>query len=509
LKLILQPTKPIYSNNDQQPLGENTNIGVRKYIKTSSFPLIPQLVKGSELETIMRAMEKGKVDLHVFQSGFKVGMNSTHKKGGKTVDKRLQLFGDDGLINLEHVNELSNNDNHMLIDIKGFKIQQEVPYHDHPGDVNKGTQESKSLFTNIRHIAGFKYEGKENLSGADLEKIYNQKYKELYREAAEKLRKELYAKDSKGNPTRRLDFVKIKKLFDEEANSRGLPINDKIGLRLNEKKDAFDFPLWALPAASKYESMLISIVDNRVRKLKIPGNSFVLGSEAGFRFKKLETFEEEGIKTIQKYQSSIIFTSNFDGESLQSFRPDGEGMKPSQVFLPCKLMGADGHFIDLMKYTVSKNGRLYLDEERLPKDILKMFGFRIPTQGHNSMAALEVAGFLPEICGDLIIASQDLVVQMGSDFDVDKLYVYQYSTKEVPNSSEDNIKLIEKNIATRELNNSIKSELKILGSMSSDRQSNLDVFGFTVSEQKEKLKKLREELDELNSDLNKFKDSID
>ena len=47
--------------------------------------------------------------------------------------------------------------------------------------------------------------------------------------------------------------------------------------------------------------------------------------------------------------------------------------------------------------------------------LLKLFGFRIPTQGHNSMAALEIAGFLPKECGDLIIASQDLVVQMGSD----------------------------------------------------------------------------------------------
>jgi hypothetical protein len=44
-----------------------------------------------------------------------------------------------------------------------------------------------------------------------------------------------------------------------------------------------------------------------------------------------------------------------------------------------------------------------------------MFGFRIPTQGHNSMASIEIAGFLPESAGDLIIATQDFIKQMGSD----------------------------------------------------------------------------------------------
>ena len=184
---------------------------------------------------------------------------------------------------------------------------------------------------------------------------------------------------------------------------------------MNEFDNTFKYPLWALPSAKQYESLIISLVDNRVRKIKLPGNSFVLGSEAGFKFKKLETFEKEGLATIRKYQDRIIFTSNFNGESLQSYREDGEGMKPSQVFVPNKLKAENGEFIDLMKYTYRKDGKLFLDESRLPKDLLKMFGFRIPTQGHNSMSALEIAGFLPAACGDLIIASQDLVVQMGSD----------------------------------------------------------------------------------------------
>ena len=407
LTLVLQPTKPLYSNNRQVKIGGVT-VGLRSYIKTSSFPLIPQLVKDTELEPVMRSMESGKskVDMIVFESGFKVG----------AVDNKLSLFDEKtGLANIDNINSISNEANHIVLPIKGYKIQQEVPYHDHPGDVNKGTQESKLLFSNIKHISGFEYGVDENNkpikhTGEELEKIYNDKYRQLYEKEAEKLRKEILIEG-----INRLDFEKLQKILAEEANNRNYSINDKIGLSLNEKKDAFNFPLWTLPAAHQYESMIISVVDNRVRKLKIPGNSFVLGSEAGFKYKKIETFEDEGVKTIKKYQDSIIFTSKFNGESLLSYREDGDKMKPTQVFVPNKLQGKNGEFIDLMKYTKTVNGRLYIDEDRFPTDLMNMFGFRIPTQGHNSMTSIEIAGFLPAECGDLIIASQDLVTQMGSD----------------------------------------------------------------------------------------------
>ncbi len=430
--VVLQPTKPIYANNRQVGLNNSKSIGVRNYIKTSSFPLIPQLVRGTELESVVKVMEKNGVDMHVFESGYKVGATDMHKVGDNYVDGKIKIFNKDGSINEENVNLLGTDGNFIDLDIRGFKIQQEVPYHDHPGVVNRGTQESKLLFSNIKHINGFKYDGK-TLNGQELEDIYHSKYKEIYQNEAKKLKDELFKKDANGNPTNQVDFKKLQEILKEEANNRGYSINDIIGLDLNEFDNTFKYPLWALPSAKQYESLIISIVDNRVRKIKLPGNSFVLGSEAGFSFKKQIQTGSKGMDTIRKYQDRIIFTSNFDQEqqSLLPYREDGEGMKPSQVFIPMKLKGANGEFIDLMKYTFIKDGKLMLDEDRLPKNLLKLFGFRIPTQGHNSMAALEIAGFLPKECGDLIIASQDLVVQMGSDFDVDKLYTYNYSTKEI------------------------------------------------------------------------------
>ena len=423
LKIILQPTKLVYVNNTQNSLSDENTVGVRHYIKTSSFPLIPQLVKDSQLEGVMRAMDKGQIDMHVFESGYKVGSKSTHSAKGNNVAGKMNLFytvkdnvdpeliGD---INPEALELMSNNNNIIQLPIRGFKIQQEVPYHDHPGVVNKGTQESKLLFSNIREIGGFKYGGK-TYNGNALEKIYIQKYKEIYKQQSDKLRNEIFTKDANGIPTGTVDIEAVQKILKEEAISRNYSINDIIGLDINEFDKTFKYPIWALPSARQYESLLMSIVDNRVRKLKIPGNSFVLGSEAGFKYKGLEIFEKEGEATLKKYQDRIIYTSSFNGISLQSYREDNGEMKGSQVFVPMKLKGANNEFIDIMKYTQVVGGKLMIDESRLPKELLNMFGFRIPTQGHNSMMKLEIAGFLPAEAGDLIIASQDLVTQMGSD----------------------------------------------------------------------------------------------
>jgi hypothetical protein len=62
----------------------------------------------------------------------------------------------------------------------------------------------------------------------------------------------------------------------------------------------------------------------------------------------------------------------------------------------------------------------------IQKELLELFGMRIPNQGFNSTALIEVVGFLPKNMGDLIIAPREFVTRMGSDFDIDKLYTYHF-----------------------------------------------------------------------------------
>jgi exodeoxyribonuclease-5 len=199
-------------------------------------------------------------------------------------------------------------------------------------------------------------------------------------------------------------------------------------LELNADGTDFKIPLWASPYANKFESLLTSLVSNKIVKQKLPGTSSVLGSEEGFKIR-------EGDKAAGDLKNSgIVFTEGFDPvKGLQPMRIDPVTKKilPDQVIMPFKFRAESGEILNIDEFTVvvrdGEESRKMLDMTKVPKEILETFGFRIPTQKQNSMAGIEIVGFLPEAMGDLLLVPRDFTRRMGSDFDVDKLYQYFYN----------------------------------------------------------------------------------
>lgn len=214
-------------------------------------------------------------------------------------------------------------------------------------------------------------------------------------------------------------------LADEVKSSQGYPANMLSALELNASGTDFKIPLWASPYADKFESLLASLVTNKVIKQKFPGGSYVLGSEEGFKIKE----GDEAAGDLKN--SNIVFTSKFiPKDGLQPMRYDKETGKilPAQIMIPFKFRDEQGNILNINEFIIiGEDGRKMLDTSKMPEKLLQLFGFRIPTQKRNSMAAVEIVGFLPEAQGDLILAPRDFVKQMGSDFDVDKLYTYMYN----------------------------------------------------------------------------------
>tara|TARA_R110000868_G_scaffold175148_4_gene412089 strand:- start:1638 stop:7859 length:6222 start_codon:yes stop_codon:yes gene_type:complete len=214
-------------------------------------------------------------------------------------------------------------------------------------------------------------------------------------------------------------------LADEVKSSQGYPANMLSALELNAAGTDFKIPLWASPYADKFESLLASLVTNKVIKQKFPGGSYVLGSEEGFKIKE----GDEAAGDLKN--SNIIFTSKFiPKDGLQPMRYDKETGKilPAQIMIPFKFRDEQGNILNINEFIIiGEDGRKMLDISKMPEKLLQLFGFRIPSQKRNSMGAVEIVGFLPEAQGDLILAPRDFVKQMGSDFDVDKLYTYMYN----------------------------------------------------------------------------------
>jgi exodeoxyribonuclease-5 len=237
--------------------------------------------------------------------------------------------------------------------------------------------------------------------------------------------------ERKNMPARKLADI----LANEVKTRAGYPLNMLSALELNivknpdgsvnEELTDFKIPLWASPYAQKFENLLTSIISKKVVKTKAPGNSYVLGSQEGFKIKE----GDEAAGSLA--DSGIVFTDSFDPKvGLQPMRHDpatGQ-ILPDQIMIPFKFRDEQGKILNLKNFTIEgPDGRIMLDSSKIPAKLLKLMGYRIPTGGRNQMATIEIVGFLPEASGDLVLAPRDFTKRMGSDFDVDKLYTYNYN----------------------------------------------------------------------------------
>ena len=415
---VMQPMKPVFVDNI---VDKAMNVERRVYIKSSAFPLLPQLTQDNDLDNLRKAMEGKKKGQDAIK---RVAFGTAVKVGN--VRKPATIFGEDGKI--LPADQIDFTDATMTLNRRGFRIQQRVPYDPDKSEINKLTQAAKNLFINMLNVKGFQFQG-GTYTGAQLQAKYHAKYDELHRIERDKLLNEV-TETKDGIPVIKdgipvVNKYKLRQTLLDEARNRNYPISDQELLHIDQELSMLAFS----PSADKYESLLNSIVTNRVIRLKMPGKSFVLGSEEGFNTTPM-TKEE----LAERMENGVVYTSAWTGELLP-MRPgvDKNGnaiMLPAQALVPWKLRNDDGQIIDIKKYIITgKDGLPMIDPDKVPNDVLRLFGMRIPNQGPNSQSMIEIAGFLPEAQGDLIIATKDYVVQMGSDFDVDKLYTYMYNTR--------------------------------------------------------------------------------
>ena len=79
-----------------------------------------------------------------------------------------------------------------------------------------------------------------------------------------------------------LDYNKLSNILIKEGLSRKYDDNDIAELLVNSKGDGLESKLFFHRRDKAIESLILSIVNNRVNKMKFPGRSYVLGTEAGF-----------------------------------------------------------------------------------------------------------------------------------------------------------------------------------------------------------------------------------
>jgi len=432
LNLVLQPIKPVHTGSY---INQDFDVNQMVYIKSSSFPLIPQLTAGTKLDELRVAMEtleviSGRYTRASFQTANKVGAT---KKTVNPFDYNSILAG------VREYDENDVNSTVRVLDRNNFRIQQDVPFKSDKkktDTVSMGTQFFKLLFGDgMYNIEDFNLNGR-TVTGKKLYEHYNYHFSEIVNNKKQELFMDL-GLDSNGQVLNQVQFIKsLQNLLITEATSRGYSLKSLAGLKIEQLQAKagyyyeFKTPLWLSSDSNRYESLLNAIITNRLMKHKMPGNGFIAGSESGFRY-------TEDLNSVDK--SRIIYLDSWNGRELQgAHTTDTEGnvsFNSAQVFVPAKFKNSKNELIDLFegfnnktkegKYVYRRdNGTLGLKEGSIDKELMNLFTFRTPTSSHVSGSSVEIAGILPPESGDLMIVPKNFTKQKGLDYDIDKESAY-------------------------------------------------------------------------------------
>lgn len=363
---------------------------VPRQIKNAEFVLVPRFIKGTQLKQVYDLMQKNGID--------QLNTEETSKAGKSSI---LTLWDDNGNITTDNINDFNAHavEATQLYNYNYLYTQQETPQH--MNNRNKaGIQIMKKIVDNIPEGHPL-YHLKEKFF-----KLYSANIKESFTNLMKELN---IALDENGN-------IKL----DENGNFEGLN-NDIFYKRLREEVfrlgldsnmtdyvtlDPFGNPIMPLyfgNSSTKMENIAQSMFNNRITRQTLPG--FHAAQITNIGFKALN-------ETVEKRSYS---------QELR-YHPDG---KPYvEIMLPKTAFG--------FKYK-KEDGSVKTDEELLQEiqnsGLDTMIGYRIPTEGKQSVCVMKVVGFVDDALGSTIVVPDDWVSQTGSDFDIDSVYGINYKGK--------------------------------------------------------------------------------
>lgn len=353
----------------------NAKAPVQALHKYSLFPLIPSVIQGTNLEKLNNAMMAAGIDYATYETGNKAA------RVGQPVEA-FSVDEETGNRSVsENVAELMES-NVNLIHVEFLKDQLRINSQ-YKGSATFSTQFRKLLADGV-------YENGKAVN-AELAKAADEfldNIDSLIKYETRQLRKEVDTK------------AKLVSLIKRELERRDVA-DYKIEAVDIDNKGNLRYNLDALPAAAEMEKILNAVVNRRLIKAKLPGESLVQVASTGF----------------EKVDSS---------NDLKFYEPG----KAAQVKIPLQ-----GEFRKLLLLThpeggaigtLSRLNALLKDEQWMNenREMVSMTGVRIPVQGLNSMEFFEVAEFLPPAGGNTIVVPTEMVAKSGSDFDIDKLTMY-------------------------------------------------------------------------------------
>lgn len=392
LKKFVQVQKNFYYD---QYYDDKLNTIAPRQIKNAEFVLVPRFIRGTQLEQVYEAMKANKID--------QLNTEETSKAGKARV---LTIFDEKtGEVTEEHLKDFNNKaeDYREEYDYNHLYTQQETPQHMNAKN-KAGIQIMKKILDNIDSNSPL-HAYKE-----DFFNMYVANIKDSFNKLVDELKIPL---DEDGN---------IK--FDEAGNITGVDMQvffDKLKdecMRLGLDSNMMDFvtlnasmpiaangcpnpvmPTYLSNVVNKLESISQAMFNSAITRQELPGFHAAQITNVGFKATKDQVSYSKELK----------------------YHPNGE--RYIEIMLPASNFGfaknADGTY---------KKSKEELLKELQDAGLDTLIGYRIPTEGKQSVCVMKVVGFLDDAQGSTIVVPDDWVSQTGSDFDIDSVYGIQYNT---------------------------------------------------------------------------------
>lgn len=450
--LVWQTIKPFVFTQIDKPDGLGGRMKVPHQNKNSEFLLLSsfamianRMSKSPKMRALNRFMEDNQIDVSQFESAVKAGgqgiidisvsqkkvanaaqNNSVTVKGNKyelsaanfsDIKKHFDRLLDNGGISQEDYNDVmqyfepteqevydmlesatkDNNGNFKEevvheIPYGDYVVQQPTPEHLFDVEAVFGSQFRNLLVSDMPEDIEITVNGQPIKGRDNIQNLYQSLIVENLLEDYNKLSKRFATIEDlqkamldtvKGNPKYGRDMLDALRIV-EHVNSNG------------ERVKTFNIPLHNPSTTVKIQELVNSMFKNAITKQHIKGGNCILVSNFGFT------------------------------DKLHILRGEDGSVRGAECYMP---FYTKKYFQPFMKDVIDENGNVIGQEvdinaiRKQDPDLLKMVGYRIPTEDKYSMLPLIIKGFLPQQNGSAIMLPADVTQIAGSDFDVDKLFL--------------------------------------------------------------------------------------
>lgn len=443
-------------------------------IKNAEFVLIPRFLGNSELAALAKYMTDNNIG--------QVNFTTTEKA---TTNRVLEFWDSHGKFPSKERLKQFNLDIQTKYKTGWYSnlyTQQDIPQH-MDGENKAGLQIVKKLIDNIGNTP----EGQSLIK--DFFDNFTANIQDSFKDAAARIGVEIDAKGNvvyEGNQAK-IDNNQFISLIKDELTRRGLDSNYRKYAEINPETGLPYMPAWTNLVRSKIENIVNSIFTNRVTRQVLPGFHASQVSDIGMT-------ELSGRSDLRDLMQSRVEEKH--GYSLgRKLTYHKDGSQIVEILLPKWMVKAYN--------TYDAEGNLIKEvtlEDLQSAGLDTMIGYRIPTEGKQSVAVMKVVGLLDESQGSTIVVPDEWVLQTGADFDIDSIYGIYHTAYFDRNGKPHKVKYIEGE-------DEVSTYRRYIGYINSliDKETRKATSSeFTKEEFKEARKAARETVLKANEEYDKF-----